>query len=897
MNKVGTEEVCFSKQVRELDIKNLKYFFSRINIAQGSASHFVEEVTRLCPHEFSRATFLSYYSLFAPFQFAFTKKGSSTGIRSTDVGSRETSSLTPEQHFTETVTMIKIHYHRKRRNDHADHLRGTVVDAATIVERRIIGGRNVISATNSATSQELPEERQAAGYGEGSVQCNSRDGMSQRSSESNQSSNSLFDSDSDSDLENQINVIPRRNRRAIYSTSELEIEQTETQDDNSEVWTSKTFVPNIHQFAVADSGIKKNINRSAKILDFFQLLLSEELVELIAREREYWSKDKLLRSDIFGELMTRDRYFKLLQMLHFTDDVNHSNDRLYKIRNVVEMLRKSFNEVFQPFQRLCIDESLLLYKGRLSFKQYIPLKRSRCGIKSFILSDCNTGFVQDLIIYAGSSTTVDSENASTGKSGAIVETLMKPHLGKGHTLYVDNWYASPALFKFLYNNGTNACGIVIKRRKGMPKFDKRLKKGEAEFRSCDNLIVLKWMDKEVYMISTMHTAQFKTLITHGGAKVIHKPVCVLDYNNSMGAVDKADMVISTVNSTHKSLKWYRKFFFHLVDICVWNAYCLYKHKTKQPISMAKFHLQLIKEILEKYHENISRPHTIGNNNPLRLIERHFPSVYKAPGNKPRTRCVVCRANNRRRETRINIIENEESSGDEVVSFRRKVLNRISSSSSSDTEKSNASEDLDHMLENLAVDEEKKLNSIAYSLDHIQWNEFANRQQSFTFTGKITETNRYAEQKLQQEMTEHARLKRWKPTTCVKIKKCIVLMIWMGLVQTPLVTCWSKEPIYNFAFPRSQMPRNRFELLLAKLHFANNETIEEGSRLGKVLPFLNLLVDNYQKVFLPGEDIVIDETMVLWRGRLIFRIYMVGESIFWTRYQRKKASLPSGKGLH
>ncbi|KAI4473386.1 hypothetical protein M0804_015370, partial [Polistes exclamans] len=64
----------------------------------------------------------------------------------------------------------------KRRNDHADHLRGPVVDAATIVERRIIGGRNVISATNLATSQELPEERQAAEYGEGSVQCNSRDG-------------------------------------------------------------------------------------------------------------------------------------------------------------------------------------------------------------------------------------------------------------------------------------------------------------------------------------------------------------------------------------------------------------------------------------------------------------------------------------------------------------------------------------------------------------------------------------------------------------------------------------------------------------------------------------------------------------------------------------------------
>jgi len=75
--------------------------------------------------------------------------------------------------------------------------------------------------------------------------------------------------------------------------------------------------------------------------------------------------------------------------------------------------------------------------------------------------------------------------------------------------------------------------------------------------------------KEVYMLSTMYTAEFKTVIRHGGERVIQKPVCVLDYNNSMGAVDKADMgavdkadmgavdkadIISTVNSTRKSLK-------------------------------------------------------------------------------------------------------------------------------------------------------------------------------------------------------------------------------------------------------------------------------------------------------------------------------------------------------
>lgn len=70
--------------------------------------------------------------------------------------------------------------------------------------------------------------------------------------------------------------------------------------------------------------------------------------------------------------------------------------------------------------------------------------------------------------------------------------------------------------------------------------------------------------------------------------------------------------------------------------------------------------------------------------------------------------------------RKNIIESEESS-DEVVSFRRKVINRISLSSNSDTEELYASENLDDMLEELAIDEEEELNSVDDSLDNIQWN--------------------------------------------------------------------------------------------------------------------------------------------------------------------------------
>ncbi|KOX74866.1 hypothetical protein WN51_00378 [Melipona quadrifasciata] len=56
----------------------------------------------------------------------------------------------------------------------------------------------------------------------------------------------------------------------------------------------------------------------------------------------------------------------------------------------------------------------------------------------------------------------------------------------------------------------------------------------------------------------------------------------------------------------------------------------------------------------------------------------------------------------------NIIESEESSDEEVVSFTRRIINRISSNSDSDDEESYASEDLEKMLEELAIAEEEEL---------------------------------------------------------------------------------------------------------------------------------------------------------------------------------------------
>ena len=60
-------------------------------------------------------------------------------------------------------------------------------------------------------------------------------------------------------------------------------------------------------------------------------------------------------------------------------------DRLFKIQPLVDHLYEKFQEAYTRSRNVCIDESLLLWKGRLHFKQYIPMKRCRFGIKLFML--------------------------------------------------------------------------------------------------------------------------------------------------------------------------------------------------------------------------------------------------------------------------------------------------------------------------------------------------------------------------------------------------------------------------------------------------------------------------------------------------------------------------------
>lgn len=430
-------------------------------------------------------------------------------------------------------------------------------------------------------------------------------------------------------------------------------------------------INNFHKYVVEQGAIEDK-SRIAKWKDtdadeIYCFLAIAFLMAQLKKQKinAYWSTDTFLSTPIFLQIMGRDRYLSLLRMLHFSDNNTvEKEDSLFKLRMVIDHLKPTFRNVLYPFQNVCIDESLMLFKGRLAFKQYIPSKRHRFGIKLFLLCDCETGYILDFIIYTGSNTEIKIFNEDLKITGNIVYTLMEPYLNQGHTLFVDNWYTSPLLFDRLHRDKTNACGTVKANRKHMPPMKEKVAKGELVSYKTTNMLALKWVDKrEVRMLTTLHSNNMKDSGKKTKQNVsILKPECVLDYNCNMGAVDRTDMLLSTTESVRKSIKWYKKLFFHLLDLSLLNAHVLYNITTGKNIPLADFQLSLVKEIIAEHHKIKPRASTSSKpddaHSPLRLIERHFPSMYEATEENKRPpckRCVVCAKSKIRKETRYTCV--------------------------------------------------------------------------------------------------------------------------------------------------------------------------------------------------------------------------------------------------
>ena len=283
--------------------------------------------------------------------------------------------------------------------------------------------------------------------------------------------------------------------------------------------------------------------------------------------RSYWSKNWPFANNNFSSIVSSRRFELILKFFHLNDSETQPKrgdpgfDKLYKVRPFLDIVLEKFKSCYQPHQHISIDESMISYKGRLSFVQYLPKKPHKWGLKAWVLADSTNGYTWGWKLYTGK----EGDITEHGLAHRVVMDLINDQRleRKGYIVFTDNFYSSPALFKALTERGFGGCGTARKDLKGIPRSisTASLQKGEVRSTREDGVMALKWRDKrDVVMLSTYHDDSMvrksrRCRKAEGGVESIKKPRVVEEYNQFMGGVDKSKFLLSRNTCTSEKHVW------------------------------------------------------------------------------------------------------------------------------------------------------------------------------------------------------------------------------------------------------------------------------------------------------------------------------------------------------
>lgn len=343
-----------------------------------------------------------------------------------------------------------------------------------------------------------------------------------------------------------------------------------------------------------------------------------------AELQDYFSEEWIDKCPFYKDVFTRKRFLQIFWMLHIcpppTQQVQGVRVRGLKIQNLVDYLDTKFREFFVPGQNISIDESTVGFKGRIQFKCYNPLKPTKWGIRIFVLADSSTGFIVALEPYYGAATTSSLSRPNLPFTARIVLHLcdklsISTNGSKGFHVFTDRYYTGYELAMELLKLGYHLTGTVMLNRKGLPPSTKKknaikLAKHEVRaYRKDDCVLVLLWKDKRtVSMLSTYHNSSNQVVVRNAKGKereIVTKPTVVCEYNKHMGGVDLADHLLSSYSFTRRSVKWWRKMFFWLLEVAVTNSFILYNTQNR-PVKHRQYRRELVKQLVGDVRNKESR---------------------------------------------------------------------------------------------------------------------------------------------------------------------------------------------------------------------------------------------------------------------------------------------------
>nr|XP_033332812.1 piggyBac transposable element-derived protein 4-like isoform X2 [Megalopta genalis] len=363
----------------------------------------------------------------------------------------------------------------------------------------------------------------------------------------------------------------------------------------------------------------------------FGLILWMGLVKLPSMYL-YWSQDPLFIQTFPQRVMSRDRFEILMSTLHFANNTEDGAfDRLSKVQFIVDELNKNFKKYYDPAEILCIDESLIPFRGQIRSGRYLKKERRKRCVKIFKLC-CDNGYTYSFRVHAGKA--LEKEDiASTN----VTMNLCKDVFYKGHTLCTDNWYTSVDLANKLVTKNMHLVGTLRLNCKGIPNevLTTELKRGEVVAKeNSKGITVLKWKDKrDVLVLSTKHSCEMENVTTKRG--VCCRPKILIEYNKGKTSVDLSDRMSAYSGPPSKTMKWYRKLALELfLNIAVANALIMFKDVTRRKMSITTFRKQLADALTR--HSERETPIRVDTRRNVHQLEKKEGKAHKV-----RKYCLEC----------------------------------------------------------------------------------------------------------------------------------------------------------------------------------------------------------------------------------------------------------------
>jgi hypothetical protein len=131
----------------------------------------------------------------------------------------------------------------------------------------------------------------------------------------------------------------------------------------------------------------------------------------------------------------------------------------------------------------------------------------------------------------------------------------------------------------------------------------------------------------------------------GGAHCKIKPAAVFDYNRYKTGVDRSDQMLFYYSFSRKTIKWWKKLFFHLFDLAVVNVHILHSKSSKKKMLLEMFYEKVAEGLIASAGTDIQEQGQTRSPAGRLVGTDHFlykiPATHAKPEGKTQRLCRVC----------------------------------------------------------------------------------------------------------------------------------------------------------------------------------------------------------------------------------------------------------------